>query len=409
MSIQELSPSAGARSNGKETIPSAHIETLRARLKAHVDAGYFAGVTSAVMQHGKVLQHDAFGFRDVEDKAPMTTDTVFRIASSTKPIIGVGMMMLYEEGKWKYEDLLSDHLPQFKGIKVRAVGEHVDPIKPQTIAQVMSHSAGFGGAQLVSDGETTRSRPRPKDLAEMMDQMAEGPLSYQPGRRFLYGPSVDVQARLVEVLSGQRVDDFLKERLWGPLGMKDTDFCVHEDAKHRAASMYKYEEGKLERTNKPDPDKITKRPSFLSGSGGLWSSPEDYRRFCEMLLGQGTYQGKQILKPETVRLMRKDLLEEDVFVRVIPNYTMPGARFGSDFMVITEPQGDTAMYGKDSFSWGGAFGTYFWIDPTNDVAVSGMVQIQDGGAQHLGRVKEYPDLKKESAQILAWGEVRITP
>lgn len=401
MSIQELAPVSG-----KQTIPASHIETLRARLKAHVDAGYFAGVTSAVMQHGKVLQNEAFGFRNVEDKAPMTLDTVFRIASSTKPIIGVAMMMLYEEGKWNYTDLLADHIPQFKGIKVRGVGELVDPVQPQTIAQIMSHSAGFGGAQLVGDGN---AEPRPRDLAEMIEQMAQRPLSYQPGKRFLYGPSVDVQAYLVEKLSGQRVDDFLKERLWSPLGMKDTDFCVHEDANHRAASMYKYEDGKLERTNKPDPDKITRRPSFLSGSGGLWSSPEDYRRFCEMLLGEGEYQGQRILKPETVRLMRKDLLEPEVFVRVVPNYTIPGARFGSDFMVITEPRDDTAMYGKDTFSWGGAFGTYFWIDPTNGVAVSGMVQIQDGGAQHLGRVKEYPDLKKESAQILAWGEVRISP
>ncbi len=404
MSIQELSPSTA------KTVPSANIDKLRAYLKKTVDDGYFAGVTSAVMQGGNVLQHDAFGFRDVEDKKPMTNDTVFRIASSTKAIVGVALMMLYEEGAWKLTDKLADHIPQFKNLKVRGKdGSLEEPVQPQTMAQIMSHSAGFGGAQLVAParGEELARRERPRDLAALIEQMGTEPLAFQPGRRFLYGPSVDVQGYLVEKFSGKRLDDFLKERLWGPLGMKDTDFCVHADATDRVASMYKYEGGKLERTNVPDPAVITKRPSFLSGSGGLWSTPEDYRRFVEMLRGEGAYEGKRVLKPETVRLMRKDCLEPDVFVRVIAGYTIPGARFGCDFMVITEPQGDTAMYGKDSYSWGGAFGTYYWIDPTNDLAVSGMVQIANGGAQHLGRQMEYPDLKKDSAQLIYWGEKRL--
>jgi CubicO group peptidase (beta-lactamase class C family) len=402
MSIQEARPSALA------AITPERIAKLNRYLKSCVDDGYFAGVTSAVMQRGKVLQNEAFGYRDGEDKAPMTTDTVFRIASSTKPIIGVALMQLYEQGKWKLTDRLDQHIPEFKALKVRDGEKLVDMVQPQTMAHIMSHSAGLGGAQLVARGsDEPVPRERPKDLDAMIAQMAQRPLAFQPGKRFLYGPSVDVQAYLVQKFSGMRVDDYLQKYVTGPLGMKDTDFCVHEDAKSRAASMYKYAGGKLERTNKPDPDFITKRPSFLSGSGGLWSSPEDYRRFCAMLLGEGAYDGVRILKPETVRLMRQDLLEPQVFVRVVAGYTMPGARFGCDFMVITEPQGDTAMYGKDSFSWGGAFGTYFWIDPTNEIAVSGMVQIANGGAQHLGAKTEYPDLKRNSAQLLYWGEIRI--
>ena len=400
MSIQELSPSASV------TITPERIAKLQKHLKKTVDDGYFAGVTSAVMQCGKVLQHDVFGYRDVEDKTPMTTDSVFRIASSTKPIIGVALMQLHEQGKWKLSDRLDQHIPEFKNLKVQGKDGLEDLVQPQTMAHIMSHSAGLGGAQLVARDPNAPPVERPKDLDAMIARMAETPLAFQPGKRFLYGPSVDVQAYLVQKFSGMRVDDYLAKYVTGPLGMKDTDFCVHEDAKNRAASMYKYEGGKLERTNKPDPASISKRPTFLSGSGGLWSSPEDYRRFSAMLLGEGSYEGVRILKPETVRLMREDCLEPQVFVRVVQGYTMPGARFGCDFMVITAPQGDTAMYGKDSFSWGGAFGTYFWIDPTNEIAVSGMVQIANGGAQHLGTKTEYPDLKKESAQILYWGETR---
>lgn len=405
--MSQASPSATVSG-----IPATHIDKLNAYLKQTVDDGYFAGVTSAVMQHGQVLQNETFGFRDVEKRQPMTTDTLFRIASSTKPIVGVAMMMLYEEGKWKLTDKLADHIPQFKNLKVRGKdGTLQAPVQPQTMAHIMSHSAGFGGAQLVARTSEPDAPPvlreRPGDLAAMIERMATEPLGFHPGKRFLYGPSVDVQGYLVEKFSGMRLDNFLKARLWEPLGMKDTDFCVHEDAVDRISSMYKYENGKLERLGKADPERLTRRPTFLSGSGGLWSTPEDYRRFCEMLLEEGSYQGARILKPETVRLMRQDCLEPQVFVRVTAGYTMPGARFGCDFMVTTEPQGDSAMYGKDSYSWGGAFGTYFWIDPTNDLAVSGMVQIQNGGAQHLGMKTEYPDLKKGSAQLLYWGEKRL--
>jgi CubicO group peptidase (beta-lactamase class C family) len=187
--------------------------------------------------------------------------------------------------------------------------------------------------------------------------------------------------------------------------MRDTGFWVDPASTGRVASLYSYQGGQLSRLNRPDPERISVKPSFLSGGGGLWSTNQDYRRFCQMLLDEGAHGGGRLLAAETVRRMRQDVLEPQVYVQVVQGYIMPGARFGLNVSVVTEPQGDSAMYGKNTYSWGGAFGTYFWIDPTHQLCVSGMVQIANGGAQHLGAKTEYPDLKKESAQILYWGAV----
>jgi CubicO group peptidase (beta-lactamase class C family) len=394
-------------------ISSERVARLREHLKGTVDAGYFSGITACAVQRGQLLHDDAFGFRDVEERTPMTTDTIFRIASSTKPIIGVAMLLLLEEGRWTLEDPVDRFIPQFKDLKVQARdGSLVDPVQPMRMKHLMSHAAGFGRAQRAGLGPTEGAAPpeglRPRrgmNLQSMIDRLSQQPLGFHPGKRFLYGPCVDIQGYIIEQLSKQTLDVFLRERIFEPLGMRDTGFWVEPGSTDRVASLYSYQGGELARLNRPDPARISTKPSFLSGGGGLWSTNQDYRRFCQMLLDEGAYDGGRLLAPETVRLMRQDVLEPQVYVQVVAGYIMPGARFGLDVSVITEPQGDSAMYGKDTYSWGGAFGTYFWIDPTNQLFVSGMVQIANGGAQHLGAKTEYPDLKKESAQILYWGAV----
>jgi CubicO group peptidase (beta-lactamase class C family) len=394
-------------------ISSERVARLREHLKRTVDDGYFSGITACAVQRGKLLHDDAFGLRDVEERTPMTTDTIFRIASSTKPIIAVAMMILYEEGRWRLEDPVDQFIPQFKDLKVLAKdGSLVEPVQPMRLKHLMSHAAGFGRTQRAGLGATESSAPaealRPRrgmDLQAMIDRLSQQPLAFHPGKRFLYGPCVDIQGYIVEQLSKQTLDVFLRERIFEPLGMRDTGFWVEPQSTGRVASLYSYQGGQLTRLNKPDPARISLRPSFLSGGGGLWSTNEDYRRFGEMLLAEGAYPGGRLLAQETLRRMRQDVLEPQVYVQVVAGYVMPGARFGMDVSVITEPQGDSAMYGKDTYSWGGAFGTYFWVDPTHELFVSGMVQIANGGAQHLGAKTEYPDLKKESAQILYWGAV----
>ncbi len=402
-------------------ISSERVARLRTMLEGAVGEGYFAGVTSCVVQRGKLLQCDAFGYRDVETAAPMTTDTLFRIASSTKPIIAVAMMILREEGHWDFDDRVDRFIPEFAGLKVRTKeGELVDPLQPMAMRHLMSHAAGFGRpTRLVAPDSGARSAPggqqAPRrssasaslfrgDLQDLIDRLASEPLAFHPGKRFLYGPCCDVQGYIIEKLSGQTLDIFLKERIFDPLGMADTGFWVEPEKTSRVASIYSYQDGILTRLNKPDPERIARRPRFLSGGGGLWSSPDDYQRFCQMLLDEGASPRGRVLTAESVRCMRQDLLEPQVYVQVVQGYVLPGARFGTNVSVITEPKGDNAMYGKNSFSWGGAFGTYFWIDPTNELFASGMVQIANGGAQHLGLQVEYPDLKRLSAQILYQGE-----
>jgi CubicO group peptidase (beta-lactamase class C family) len=394
-------------------ISDDRVAQLRAHLRRCVDDGYFAGITACAVQRGKLLHEDAFGFRDVEDRTPMTTDTIFRIASSTKPIIGAAMMQLFEEGRWALEDPVERFIPQFKDLKVQAKdGSLVEPVQPMRMKHLMSHAAGFGRTQRAGLGATESSAPaealRPRrgmNLQSMIDRLAQQPLAFHPGKRFLYGPCVDIQGYVIEQLSKQSLDVFLRERIFEPLGMRDTGFWVDPASTGRVASLYSYQGAQLTRVGTVDPARVSTKPSFLSGGGGLWSTNEDYRRFCQMLLDEGAYPGGRLLAPESVRLMRQDVLEPQVYVQVVGGYILPGTRFGLDFSVITEPQGDTAMYGKDTYSWGGAFGTYFWVDPTNQIFASGMVQIMNGGAQHLGAKTEYPDLKKDSAQILYWGAV----
>lgn len=398
-------------------ITAQHVERLRELLQKAVDDGYFAGVTSCVVQRGRVLQREAFGFCDLESRLPMANDSIFRIASSTKPIIAAGMLALYEEGRWKLDDEVGKHIPELARVKVREKdGSIVDPVQPMLMRHLMCHGIGFSlrpsrderaaGADATTTGEQTAIPSRPLlnrmrgDLQSLITRLSDEPLAFHPGKRFLYGICCDVQGFIIEKLSGQTLDRFLEQRIFAPLGMRDTGFWVEREKYDRVASLYSYEGGKLTRIGKTDPERVSKRPSFLSGSGGLWSTPDDYQRFCQMLLDEGAGPNGRVLRPESVRLMRTDLLEPQVYVQVVRGYRLPGARFGMNVSVITEPQGDNAMYGVGTYSWGGAFGTYFWVDPANQLFVSGMVQIMNGGSQHLGAEVEYPDLKKGSAEVL---------
>jgi CubicO group peptidase (beta-lactamase class C family) len=381
-------------------IPARRVEAVQAMLAKAVEDGFFAGVAACAVQRGELLHRDAFGFRDVEEQEPMTTDSICRIASSTKPIIAAAMMILHEEGRWDFDEPVTKHIPAFADLQVQAKdGTLVDPVQPMLMRHLMSHAAGFGGTR-GGDGAELRAA-RASGLGGLIERLASRPLAFHPGKRFLYGPCCDVQGYVIEQLSGQTLDVFLRERIFEPLGMVDTGFWVDASKTDRVASLYDYQDGRLVRLARPDREQVTKRPAFLSGGGGLWSTSDDYERFCRMLLDEGAAPtGGRVLEADTVRRMRHDLLEPQVFVRVVPDYTLPGTRFGTNMSVITEPQGDTAMYGRDTYSWGGAFGTYFWIDPTNELFVSGMVQIANGGAQHLGRELPYPDLKKHTAQLL---------
>jgi CubicO group peptidase (beta-lactamase class C family) len=343
------------------------LKALQRTMRGFVDDGKLAGITTLVARHGKVVYLDAYGVQDLVTKKPVTKDTIFRIASMTKPIVGVAMMMLWEEGKWTLDDPVAKHIPEFAGLKVATPNGEVLQTKPMTMRQLMSHTAGFD----VTAGYA-KAGLRDSDLQGMINKLARLPLSTQPGTDWQYGPSVDIQGYIVERLSGQPLDVFLRTKILEPLGMKDTGFWVDGSKADRVTQMFTYDADKRIIAT-PEPRSSTLKPVFLSGSGGLLSTTDDYFRFAQMMLNGGEANGKRFLKASTVALMGTNVLAAGVMVDT-SGVGQPGIGFGLDFAIVIDPVDAKTSVGRNTFYWGGAFGTWFWIDPTSDVVVLGMIQ-----------------------------------
>ncbi len=371
------------------------LKAYQQAMRALVDDGKLAGVTTLVARHGKVVQFDAYGVQNLDTKKPVTKDTIFRIASMTKPIAGVAMMMLWEQGKWTLDDPVAKHIPAFTNLKVTMPHGEVAQTRPMTMRQLMSHSAGFD----VSAGYT-KANLREANLQAMIDKLAKLPLAAQPGTDWRYGPSVDIQGYLVEKLSGQTLDVFLRTKIFEPLGMTDTGFWVAPSKADRVTKMFTYGPDKRLMTA-PTQSDPTVKPAFLSGGGGLLSTMDDYRRFAQMLLNGGEANGKRLLKASTVELMRTNVLADGVTVDLYgSNVNIGGIGFGLDFAVILDPAKANTPEGKNSFYWGGAFGTWFWIDPANDLIAVGMMQNLAGSSPTGGSPQVRPLSRKLVYQAL---------
>ena len=370
---------------------AAGLKAFQQAMRALVDEQKLAGVTTLVARHGKVVHFDAYGKRDLEAGKPVEKDTIFRIASMTKPIVGVAMMMLWEQGKWTLDDPVAKHVPEFAGLKVATPSGEVPQTKPMTMRQLMSHTAGFD----VSGGYAKHNiTDRTQPLQAMIDKLAKLPLAAQPGSDWRYGPSVDIQGYIVEKLSGQTLDVFLKSKIFDPLGMTDTGFWVDASKADRVTKLHTYGDDQKIKTAPAQGDP-TRRPAFLSGGGGLLSTTGDYLRFAQMVLNGGQANGKRFLKASTVELMRTNVLESGVVVDLYgPTYNINGIGFGLDFAIILDPMKANTPEGKNSFYWGGAFGTWFWLDPTNDVIVVGMIQNLDGSRPDRGSPQVRPMSRK---------------
>jgi len=376
----------------------AGLDALDARLKQAVADGDAAGMTIMLIRHGQVADFKSFG-KQTPDKS-MANDSLFRIYSMSKPITGVAMMQLYEQGKWKLDDPITKHAPELAGLKVltwdkdgkAAVGADGKPVltspkKPATMRQLMSHTAGFGYGLAGDDPVNKAFRDErvlgSQDLDEMMRKIAGIPLLYEPGTKWSYSVAVDIQGYLVQKLSGQKFGEYLKAHVTGPIGMTDTAFYVTPDRKPRFSEVYHWDRQQNALVmNAPRTDRggFEDPSRHESGGGGLVASTHDYARFCQMLLDKGEIGGKRILKPETVALMAENHIG-DLRVAVDGTRPQPGAeavRFGLDFAVYVDPKAAGLPYGNGSFYWGGAAGTWFWIDPVNDLAFIGMIQVQGG-------------------------------
>ena len=349
----------------------AGVAQLNAEMHGLVDSHKLAGVVTLLARHGKVVNLDAYGKQDVSGAAPVTADSIFRIASMTKPICGVAMMQLYEQGKWKLTDAVAKFIPEFAGLKVKAAdGSLVDQKTPMTMAQLMSHTAGFGTNANYEPAQLSAT-----DLQGMIDKLAKQPLIAQPGTDWSYGPCVNIQGYVVQKLSGMDLADYFQAHIFTPLKMPDTQFWVDPSKTARVVRIHTYADGKLVPAG--EPRIATAKPRFLAGSGGLVSTAPDYFRFCQALLQDGQLEGARVLKPETVKLMRKSVLQPGVGIDLY-GPVQKGLGFGMDFAVHERPQDSGLPHGLNSFWWGGAFGTWFWIDPTNDVLFVGLILNLNG-------------------------------
>jgi CubicO group peptidase (beta-lactamase class C family) len=377
--VRDLAP-ATAESVGMST---ERLARLDAAMKRAVDEKQVAGLVTLVERHGKVVDFNAVGQLDVRKSDPAQKDSIFRIYSMSKPVTGVAMMMLYEEGKWQINDPVSRYIPEFARLKVYT-GKNEDGSpkledarRSMTMRELMTHTAGLGYVlsaanpvdKMIIDGNVLNPAA---PLQSMIDGLAKIPLLAQPGTRWSYSIAVDVQGYLIEKFSGQTFADFARKRIFEPLGMKDTGFYVPKEKLSRLAQVHTGMGASLAvDTNRPDPAVIPLGPS---GGGGLFSTAMDYARFCEMLLEGGQLNGVRLLAPHTVEMMRTNQVNPD------PLKTMPpGTGWGMDFQIVTDAAAAGEPVPTGTFSWFGIAGTWFWIDPVKDVAFVGMVQHQNLG------------------------------
>ncbi|MXW00645.1 MAG: beta-lactamase family protein [Holophagales bacterium] len=370
----------------------AGLKKLNEAMHGMVDDGKLAGVVTMVSRKGKVVHFDAYGKRDIENGLPVEKDTIFRIYSMTKPIVGVALMTYYDEGRFTLDDPVSKFIPEFADLKVaKEDGPDGNPITedadhPMTMRELMSHTAGltyglFSRSQVDTLYTQAGIIDFNQDLEEMIDKLAKIPLRQQPGSMWHYSVAVDVQGYILEVLGGKPLDEVLNERLFGPLGMKDTAFWVEPDKVDRFSHMYQSSGGEL---TKVEFGQYLEKPKFLSGGGGLVGTATDYMRFAQMLANGGELDGVRILKPETVKLMHGDHLPANV-TDMGPLYR--GNRFGLDFSIVTDPNPATDHErARGEYWWYGIGGTWFGINPEQDLVVVGMIQSRDFQAASAARI-----------------------
>lgn len=359
----------------------------------YIEPRKIAGCQVAVARHGAVGYFRSFGSMDLERDKPMADDTIFRIYSMTKPIIGVALMTLYERGLFQLDDPVHRWIPAWRDLQVKDVGGLVRPHRPMTVRDTLMHMTGLGWGVDSTDmndfmGAMVKLRGGPTGTLEtMVENLATMPLEFHPGERWLYGASTDVVGHLVQLISGRPLDEYLRTELFEPLQMKDTGFSVPDAEISRFAASYGRTRHKtLKLIDDPEQSSYRRHPSFLSGGGGLVSTTEDYVRFTQMLVNGGELDGVRILGRKTVDLMRANHLPGGGELR---SFAVPGGYGETGFdgigfgltMAVGLGEAATQTIGAaGDYYWGGAASTIFWIDPSEDLAVVFMTQLMPSGS-----------------------------
>jgi len=355
---------------------SKRLERTRQALKTDVEAKLFPGAVLLLARNGKIATYDAIGYQTRADQIPMKKDSIFRIASMSKPITTVAAMILSEENKLDIGAPVAQYLPEFKDVKVGAEG--APPKRPMTVQDLMRHTSGltyglFGNSPVDQMYRKANFFAAPS-LADMVKTIASMPLLHQPGEAWEYSVSTDVLGRVVEVASGMDLSSFVQERIAGPLKMKDTGYWVKPDAISRLAKPDA-------QSNLPFADP-TQKPAVFSGGGGMFSTAGDYARFCQMMLNGGELEGVRLLSPKTVALMTSDQLppttERHTPVAIAIGAFGPvpenGTSFGLGFAVRVDPGRNPVPGSVGDYSWAGITGTFFWVDPKEKLVAVQMVQ-----------------------------------
>ncbi|HUA18367.1 MAG TPA: serine hydrolase domain-containing protein [Bryobacteraceae bacterium] len=365
---------------------SERFARIHEMVQRHIEAHDISGAVTLVARYGKVAHFEAHGLADIDAKKPMAKDSLFWIMSMTKPVVGTSVLMMMEEGRLRLTDPVSKFIPEFKDMKVAVIEDRpagapaaapgtpplfytIPAAREITIQDLLTHVSGLNSGGPASTAEVAKIALKAgESLADYIPRLGTTPLDFQPGTRWQYSPTAafDTLERVVEVVSGQPFDRFARERIFDPLGMKDTGYRPSPEQLARIATQYRGADGALTRVaNKPI---WLNSPTYLSGGGGLVSSAEDYLQFAQMLANRGELNGNRLLGPKTVELM------SSVFVPDTLPGRAKGRGFGLSVQVITDHIAANTPISNGSFGWDGAFGTHFWVDPKEKIVGIFMVQ-----------------------------------
>ena len=377
---------------------SERLERLTAALQGYVDDGRLAGAVAIVARRGKIAYMEAVGYRDKESGAPMTTYAIFRIASQTKALASVGVMLLQEDGRLLITDPVGKYLPEFMETTVAepdgSGGYNVVPAKrPITIRDLLTHTAGISYGNGPAADKWAEAgitgwyfADRDETVGDVMARLAELPLDGHPGEAWIYGYNTDILGAMIEKISGQTLGAFLGERLFGPLGMKDTHFFLPAGKVGRLATVYSATDtGGIE--SAPDPGHMVGQGAYVDGprksfsaGAGLVSTAADYARFLQMMLNGGELDGVRVLSRKTVESMTVGHTGDIPF--------RPGQSFGLGFSVVEDPAALGLPASVGEFAWGGAYHSTYWVDPAEELVVAYMTQIiPAGGIDDHGKLR----------------------
>ncbi|GAA3529337.1 serine hydrolase domain-containing protein [Amycolatopsis ultiminotia] len=395
-------PGLGAAAPEDVGLSSAGLDRVDTAVRQKIDDGVLAGAVTLVARHGKIVRTSAMGLDRRFPRTPMRTDTIFRIFSMTKPVTGLAMGILADEGRWQPEDPIAEYLPELRGLQVadgfdeRGRPILADPGHPPTMRELLTHTAGFAYGWDKSDPLTSlyrKEKPlRAKDLGDLVARVGRLPLAYRPGSSWRYSISMDLQGAIIERLSGQSLPDFFRERIFEPLGMADTAFHTPPGKRRRRAALY-YTGGPFRLLRVPNPlgrDRSAP-PAAALGGAGLVSTAGDYARFAQLLLNRGDWHGRRIVSAGAVTAQMTNQLPESLLAKGFHAGHMdlrPGFGYGFNGAVFHDPTLAGAPVGRGTYQWDGAAGTWFWVDPEHDLLYVGMIQLLSYAAPPLQKITQ---------------------